>query len=544
MTKRSRARVVDDQPEVIIGLRDALERWGLHDIAKGVSSRIKCKLAAVCSTDADERARIRAGVPALCASRDYAADVFAALEGRDAIEWATESAWSAFGERGKVAMVSGWGAPGSHLLSNRDMIIVHSFGEVLKGEKPLNLQMFHREDTSVPVMARKLRWPAETDFFDVDTGASAPGRLLDDATRVSARGAMTWWHLDDCGEFVCQVGLPETREAGDDVLLGPTGKPVVKLFFFAERKDYAWIAQDAEMNKSMRISALEVFDTPGHYYPTASEMQTPSSTPLDVESPKAFDGVKAEDADDPCPVLWVAALEAGGPPLLSPPNIIHCVLTVRDCVMCEERRLSLAFMDEVLYFQRRAMRWCEPPIFYSFVREDLKDPQKARDNAVRPLATMLSDLKCTGSSNDDAFRFARCLTSLQVLANHAPEFYALTADGVAEAREHVDAAISWMAEDSSGFCAKVRGAMSSDPRTMEDALLSESMANEMLGTHDLGNGRFCAVVHEKGRPRWGPVRNSTSLVAKDRKDMKSAIRSGALDTLLLEYRRNILDSLD
>ena len=27
------------------------------------------------------------------------------------------------------------------------------------------------------------------------------GVPLDEATRLSAAGALTWWHLDDCGEF-------------------------------------------------------------------------------------------------------------------------------------------------------------------------------------------------------------------------------------------------------------------------------------------------------------------------------------------------------
>ena len=336
MSKRPRdapPRAVDDPTDTPLRLRRLLQRWGLHDLARGVSGRLRCRLAPVCLTDAHERACIRRGVPALCASRPYAEDVFAAVDGRDGVEWATTSSWSAFDERrGKVAMASGWGAPGTHVLSNRDMTLVRSFGEVLTSERPLNLQMFHRDDTDVPVLPRKLRWPAERDFFET-TSAATPGRLLDDATRVSAKGAMTWWHLDDCGEFVCQVGLPESeaRANDGDVLLGPTGKPVVKLFFFAERKDYAWIAQDAEMNKTMRNCALEIFDTPDHYYPTASEMRAPSATPLDAAAPRAFDGVAAsardEDEDDPCPTLWVAALEAGGPPLLSPPNIIHCVYT-------------------------------------------------------------------------------------------------------------------------------------------------------------------------------------------------------------------------
>ena len=549
MSKRPRdapPRAVDDPTDTPLRLRRLLQRWGLHDLARGVSGRLRCRLAPVCLTDAHERACIRRGVPALCASRPYAEDVFAAVDGRDGVEWATTSSWSAFDERrGKVAMASGWGAPGTHVLSNRDMTLVRSFGEVLTSERPLNLQMFHRDDTDVPVLPRKLRWPAERDFFET-TSAATPGRLLDDATRVSAKGAMTWWHLDDCGEFVCQVGLPESeaRANDGDVLLGPTGKPVVKLFFFAERKDYAWIAQDAEMNKTMRNCALEIFDTPDHYYPTASEMRAPSATPLDASSPRAFDGVAAsardedEDEDDPCPTLWVAALEAGGPPLLSPPNIIHCVYTVRDCVMCEERRLSLAFMDEVVYFQRRAARWCEPPIFYAFVREDLADAEKAKTNALRPLGAIMRELRERGSTDDDAYRFARCLTSVRALVEHAPELYALDESGIAEARAFLDDAREFLDDPANAFAEKARAALATDPRNVEDARVAEVMMNETLGAHALGDGRVCAVIHEKGRPRWGPVRTSKSLAERDRKEMKSAIRAGTLDALLLAYRRD------
>ena len=552
MSKRPRDApppVIDDPTDVPLCLRDLLQRWGLHDLARGVSGRLRCRLAPVCRTDAHERARIRRGAPALCASRPYAEDVFAAVDGRDGVEWATTSTWSSFDEgRGKVAVGGGWGAPGTHVLSNRDLKLVTSFGEVLTSERPLNLQMFHRDDTRAPVLASKLRWPAEADFFET-TSAATPGRVLDDATRVSAAGAMTWWHLDDCGEFVCQVGLPESEARANDghVVLGQTGKPVVKLFFFAAREDYAWIAQDAEMNATVRHCALDVFDTPDHYYPTASEMRAPSSAPLDAASPRAFDGVKAsdkdEEKDDPCPTLWVAALEAGGPPLLSPPNVIHCVYTVRDCVMCEERRLSLAFMDEVLYFQRRAARWCEAPIFYAFVREDLADAEKAKTNAVRPLGAMMRDIREHGSTDDDAYRFARCLTSMRVLVEHAPEFYALDDAGVAEARVFIDDARAFLADAANAFAAKVREALEMDPRNVEDARIAEKMMNETRGAHALGDGRVCAVIHEKGRPRWGPVRTSKSLAEKDRKEMKNAIRAGTLDALLLAYRRNLIPTV-
>jgi len=93
------------------------------------------------------------------------------------------------------------------------------------------------------------------------------------------------------------------------------------------------------------------------------------------------------------PTFWVAPLEAGGPPLLSPPNVIHCVITARDCVMVEARRVSLAFLDEVEYFRKRAARWCEPPVQYRFVREDLVDLEKCRVGAAMPLAKHMRDTR-------------------------------------------------------------------------------------------------------------------------------------------------------
>ena len=39
------------------------------------------------------------------------------------------------------------------------------------------------------------------------------------------------------------------------------------------------------------------------------------------------------------PTFYVAPLEAGGCPLLSPPNWPHMVLTTQDCVMVEQRKV-------------------------------------------------------------------------------------------------------------------------------------------------------------------------------------------------------------
>jgi hypothetical protein len=68
---------------------------------------------------------------------------------------------------------------------------------------------------ALPVLPDLLDWPLEdvlgtgaADSAPADTG-EGPAVLVDRATRVSRKGAVTWWHLDDCGEFVLQAALPE-----------------------------------------------------------------------------------------------------------------------------------------------------------------------------------------------------------------------------------------------------------------------------------------------------------------------------------------------
>lgn len=65
-----------------------------------------------------------------------------------------------------------------------------------------------------------------------------------------------------------------------------------------------------------RIAALDLFRTPSHWLP-----RMPSS---EGEAPRVL------------PKLLIAPLEAGGPPLLSTPNVPHLVITVQDCVMVEQ----------------------------------------------------------------------------------------------------------------------------------------------------------------------------------------------------------------
>lgn len=87
---------------------------------------------------------------------------------------------------------------------------------------------------------------------------------------------------------------------GPPVLLGPGGKPVVKLFIFARLEDYGLVTQDAETYRSARFAAVHPFRA------------------------------RLQDAPRRCRPHWtIVLLEAGGRPLLSPPNVQHIVLTLQ-----------------------------------------------------------------------------------------------------------------------------------------------------------------------------------------------------------------------
>ena len=47
---------------------------------------------------------------------------------------------------------------------------------------------------------------------------------------------------------------------------------------------------------------------------------------------------------------------------------------------------------------------------------------------------------------------------------------------------------------------------------------------------------FSAVVHERGRPRWGPARATEAEALADRKEMRRAAREGVLGETLRRWR--------
>ena len=237
--------------------------------------------------------------------------------------------------------------PAANALRNASLA-QHRFSDVVSPENatPLNLQMFHRGGDGLSrCLPDGLEWPlpelfraardAPQSSADPHAPTPAPARAVtvDKATRVSQRGALTWWHLDDGGEFVLQVGLPirQSRLRDPKTWSDPgapsdpvpphahapgSSKPIVKVFVFADKASYKYIMQDGEANKTGRAACLDLFGTPTAFLPPPEVL----------------------------PPLIVAPLAAGGRPLLSPPNAPHLVLTVQDCVMVEERRISTLFL--------------------------------------------------------------------------------------------------------------------------------------------------------------------------------------------------------
>ncbi|KAK3282859.1 hypothetical protein CYMTET_9420 [Cymbomonas tetramitiformis] len=431
--------------------QDLFAEWQLpEEFSHGIADSWQCELVPTPNNDDELLEHVLQGVPVL-ASEDHAVRVFEAVGG-NALDWLCQPEWDTL-PAPKVCMIGGWGQPGSDVDGGDFVGTVHSFSQLLADPRKINLQMFHRAEGTnaehpsqappaeasterrkeIPCTPNLLRWPLEEKLHGRDQQRSV---VVDNATRVSKEGALTWWHLDDGGEFVFQVGLPlampgppssrdsttsrsaETigegeplpqgvgpedrggapmpaggqagaeacaegvtpgrsgsgghrsadgraeggKEAARPVLLGPNGRPIVKLFMFSDKGAYSFITQDRETNKSGHFCCLDLFNTPDHHLPSCQAGQTTSLTKF-----------------------YIAPLEAGGRPLLSPPNVPHAVLTLQTCVMVEQRRILHLFLDEVSYFMSRAERWTTAPIMYNFIAEDLQDEDYVHDHVVLPL---------------------------------------------------------------------------------------------------------------------------------------------------------------
>eukprot|EP00041_Stephanoeca_diplocostata_P016540 m.326124 g.326124 ORF g.326124 m.326124 type:complete len:591 (+) comp20397_c0_seq1:240-2012(+) len=532
------------EPGKEYGLAALFQSWGLTGLSEGIASRWKCKVAHCTDTDAECLAAVLDGVPVMC-NTAHAAHVFDKIPGNSGLDWICNGPWSSF-KTPKIAFRGGWGQPGQTLVDECALELVNSFDDVLhKGTDPLNLQMFHRAEpdpaTAVPVIPDLLSWPLpyffddgskqfnrSDDMVDNEESCIAPACTVDRATRVSRGGAITWWHLDDCGEFTFQVGLPEptpvpsTESDPTPVLIGPGGKRVVKIFIFAPKSAYELITQDDEVNKSGKFAGLQLFQTPDEFLPSSSMGENP----------------QAGEAED-LPVFTVALLEAGGRPLLSPPNVPHLVITVDTCVMVEQRRVSRLFLDEVLYFQKRMARWIDPPIMYQFVTVSLPD-HGFLDKDVAPFLTQAlqnvtsekqSALQNLGSGTEaDRIQLSRVIAtrayqSFEALAQITPSYFD---DANTTAQALVAAA---------GLVHRTGQTHDARSQRQHQVLLGmERGKTGLWWQQEKASARVAAYVHDNGCPRWGPLRATETAAIADRLVMLEACKHGTLSQALADLR--------
>ena len=322
----------------------------------------------------------------------------------------------------------------------------------------LNLQYFHRDDRTthppLPALSRDLVWPRIAQDDDFGPGSA----VCDNATRLSRRGACTWWHLDDCGEFVEQTGLATPAHKDNT-------QPV-KVFVYGPRGSYDWFIHDVAAEEAGKVAGLHLFETPDEDLPPAQFM----------------------------PILTVAILKAGGRALVSPPNIPHLVVSVNDCVMVEQRRVVLAHLDEVAYFLQKCRKWTRNPVIYGYVQDELH-----KDEVVQPMIRALFQRMDAAKAAGDGVLFKRYGMSLLAIARF-PEYFQLHGgeDGTqAIVREVIgrgmpmDAAIELDSYtdtvDSSRWCMDEGGAPTN--------------------VFYLGENAYAQVQHRDGcRPVWGPVR--------------------------------------
>lgn len=413
---------ITQQPGTTYGLKDLLLQWGVQSSLEmdGMSDLWECQLVPSAATAADAVHHTSNMMP-FFAPASHAERVFAAC-GADGLEFVSDPKWNAF-PRPKIAFVGGWGQPGSDMADVDSFRLVKSFREVIDSSDKLNLQMFHREgpeQPGLPVLPDLLDWPLPEVLKAQEEGG--PGVVCDNATRVSKRGALTWWHLDDGGEFVFQVALPLR---GAPVLIGPRGKPVVKLFIFAPADAYDFILQDKQSNKSDIVAGLHLFEAATQSLPSGAAVHAGG------DASAATRGV--------LPRLLVAPLEAGEQPLLSMPNLPHLVLTVQDCVMVEQRRISTYFMDEVHYWLERARRWADAPVMYPFLQDVVTSETEMARQVVVPLlaaarraakaaadeATEADASAAAAAVSIEAWAAARAVASLECVAANR-KFFSLT----------------------------------------------------------------------------------------------------------------------
>lgn len=303
---------------------------------------------------------------------------------------------------------------------------------------------------------------------------------------------------------------------------------VVKVFLFLPREWYDLAMQDRETNQTGKCHCLDPF---------AGSDNLPGCAHADYDP---FD----------LPEILVAAVEAGGRALLSAPNVPHMVITVRDCVLVEERKIMKAFMDEVSYFLCKKQAWEDAPILYPFIRETMRNAVEFERCVVDPLIDLLErhwprrdaaesegagTSEAAGGAQDlemslSARIWGRALASLEAIDSNR-EFFALGEGG----RQRVatvltKAGVGVGGGQAEGGAGKVANGGSA----------GEFLSLVAPGVHRFecsgGGEAFVAYIHLKGSPQWGPLRAHCRAAKADRKLLLQARKNGRLPAVLQGIR--------
>eukprot|EP01006_Ploeotia_vitrea_P023742 TRINITY_DN56344_c0_g1_i1.p1 TRINITY_DN56344_c0_g1~~TRINITY_DN56344_c0_g1_i1.p1 ORF type:complete len:487 (+),score=26.59 TRINITY_DN56344_c0_g1_i1:28-1461(+) len=460
---------INYKPGETFSLRDAFTQWGIpKQFNEHISPEWQCQLPPVVSDQSTLLDLLQQEIPCLFPD-SYAEKLFAEIPHDDSLKYVSESQWSVF-TKPRVAMKGGWGKPGAPCLGTDHLRVVNSFGEVLTSPEALNLQMFLREEAAhIPPLPSHLEWPLQDSVFSPEHSV-----VLDNALRLSRETALTWWHLDDCGEFVYQVGLPVTEKP---LLIGPQGKPVVKLFVVFPKLTYEMVFRDEDTNRTGKFCHLDLFNTPSGCLPSRGQGGLPE--------------------------IYLVPLEAGGSPLLLPPNLPHCVLTVQTCVMIEQRRLSKFFLEDVVYFMRRATHWAEMPIFYKFVKDVLQsgDKELVDSEVTNPLMAIVTDKARHVGLRQRAYN---ALVALQ----HFIDVELPTTEAQLQEPD----------------------ACSKSMHRVAEALESQEKGVTQFPLTD----QFAGYIHILGKPRWGPFRNDRAQAQADHKQLEQARKAKCLKQTLAD----------
>ena len=179
----------------------------------------------------------------------------------------------------------------------------------------------------------------------------------------------------------------------------------------------------------------------------------------------------------------------------------------------------------IRYFQRRLQRWDDPPIQYQFVAVQLKKPVFVTKVVLPLLTTLLGD-------SDDADTMDPHASSLdRVVAVRA--YQSLVALRAMQPECFKDGPGAEVAARLDRIAAAGRVDEWKDAVAIQHEQILAAMVKGKTGLLQLGD-RVAAYVHERGCPRWGPLRLTEAAAIGDRLAMLDGVRNNNLLDVLVK----------